>query len=225
MKRRLLGILLLTTLLMTACGAKNTDSISDASLPQSDSGAWSTSVQKESARQSSAGFMAAMETRNDSAPPTDDEILAAYKQAAEAYGWFDLASMPCSGEPVTAGGQLYQKVDYPGITSLEDLKTYLGELFSAELVTRLLPEDQTPPLYLDVDGALYVRPFARGADLTKGAATAAVEKVSDTYYLVNVSVETLADDLQTVTGVECTSFPYQLLENGRWVFTDFRLVS
>ena len=50
-----------------------------------------------------------------------------------------------------------------------------------------------------------------------------MEQVGETAYAVNVAVDLLAEDRETVTGIECWSFPYEFV-GGRWVFTDFALV-
>ena len=63
--------------------------------------------------------------------------------------------------------------------------------------------------------------FAREREDGKGAVTAEVEQTSETAFSVNVTVDLLDQDV--VTGMECWSFPYGL-EDGRWGFTEFRLV-
>jgi hypothetical protein len=156
-------------------------------------------------------------------PLTEDEVIAAYERADEAYGWFKLNTLPCSSSAVTVDGTLYQRVDYSGINTLEDLKTYLRDLFSEEIVQELLPSDAKTPQYRDIDGVLYEMPGSRGTDIYKGESTVAVSQTGDDSYAVNVTVELLDQDLTTVTGMECFSFPYEK-QNGRWVFTDFDLV-
>ena len=49
------------------------------------------------------------------------------------------------------------------------------------------------------------------------------EQLEETLYSVNVMVELLGEDGETVVGLESWSFPYAFV-NDRWVFTDFRLV-
>ncbi|MEG1988682.1 MAG: hypothetical protein RR035_05790, partial [Oscillibacter sp.] len=120
-------------------------------------------------------------------------------------------------------GWEYYLVDAPGLTDLNDLGNYLRSLFSEELTEQLLATGGDHPLYLDVDGALYTTAGARGADIYKGAITTAVDRGAETAYSVNVTVETLAADLSTVTGLECWSFPYEMTGD-RWVFTSFDLV-
>jgi hypothetical protein len=225
MRKKLPAALLLAALLLTSCGGKGTTAPAD-SAPQASAKAEtaaSAAQSKAAAQAEAGGSMAAVATQSAAAPLSEEEVLSAYQRAEEAYGWFDLATMPTAPETATVDGVLYQRVDYPGITSLDDLRTYLRDLFSDAIVDRLLPEEQKPPIYCDVGGVLYALPTGRGADIYKGKCTMSVEQVSATRYLVNVAVETLGDDLQTVTGVECSAFPYDLTD-GHWVFTDFRLV-
>jgi len=165
-------------------------------------------------------------TQTQNAPPeplTEQEVLYAYDRAVEAYGWFSMGTLPSTGSLVEEDGCQYQRVDYDGISSLEELRTYRGDLFSQTIIDQLLPRDTSAPLYRDIGGRLYVQPAARGADIHKGAVTTSVRQENAAAWSVNVTVEILGDDLTTVTGVEMDSFPYELTD-GRWVFTDFYLV-
>lgn len=155
-------------------------------------------------------------------PPMEEEILAAYYRAEEAYGWFDLAPLPSSGETVRLHGASYRRVDHPGMESEDDLRAYLRSLFSAELTDRLLSLGGERPYYQDVDGALHVSFSGRERDSGKGAAQVEVVQVDSQNYSLEVSVELL--DESAVAGLECWSFPYAYVD-GRWVFTDFQLVS
>lgn len=183
------------------------------------------SVSSEVAGQSSGHqVMEASKVENEGVPLTDEEILDAYDRAVTAYGWFDLNPLPCSGDTVAENGDVYYRVNYAGIETMEDLETYLRGLFSEEIVQTLLKKNANRPLYQDLQGALYELPFSRSTDLHKGKVTETVEKDNDTRYVVNITVETLSEDLQTVTGMECDAFPYENI-NGRWVFTEFELVN
>lgn len=202
--------LLLAILLLAGCG-------STGETPEKGGTAPPTEVSSQSS-------MTAARTENSDRPLTDEEILSAYGRAVSAYKWFDLSTMPCGAGTRTVDGYAYQRVTYDGISSMEELRTYLLGLFSEEIVEKLLPEDQQPAHYRDIDGVLYALPADRGTDIHKGAATASVVQNGDDAYSVNVTVETLGDDLTTVTGIELCSFPYEKVD-GRWVFTDFQLVN
>lgn len=157
-------------------------------------------------------------------PLMEEEILAAYYRAEEAYGWFDLAPLPSTGEVLRLDGAAYCKVDYPGMETLDDLRAYLRRLFSAELTDNLLSLGGGSPYYRDVDGALYVSFSGRERDGGKGAYQVEAVQVDARTYALEVSVELLNDERSAVTGLECWSFPYSYVD-GRWVFTDFQLVS
>lgn len=212
MKRWGKFVVLLALLGLAGCAAAPAD---DAALP-----AQSAPVEEVSKE---AEALSVAKTEAAARPLTDEEILAAYDRAVEAYSWFDLSALPSTGAAILVDGWEYYLVDAPGVTNVSDLNLYLRGLFSAEIVERLLATGGEHPLYLDVDGVLYTTAGARGANLYKGVPTAQVEQTEETTYCVNVTVETLAEDMTTVTGLECWSFPYEL-QGDRWVFTSFCLV-
>ena len=105
--------------------------------------------------------------------PTDEEILAAYHMAEEAYGWFVLAPPELDRtEQRTVGELTYCRVDDPRFSNLAELRGYLKTLFSDTLVDQLLPIDGTQ--YVELDGVLYTIDGGRGADMTKGEETVQV---------------------------------------------------
>lgn len=151
-----------------------------------------------------------------------DEVLLAYDRAKTAFGWFYLTTLPSEEDGVMVGSQRYHPVVYPGIATLEELRTYLRSLFSREVIDRLLPADGVQ--YRDIDGALYVLPSSSRPDPGKGAESVTVEEAGPDVWSVNVTVELLSEDGQDVIGMEGYSFPYENVD-GRWVFTDFTLVN
>ena len=172
---------------------------------------------------STGGDLMAAQTEAQARLLTEDVVLAAYERAVDLYSWFDLAQLPSAEESPTVDGISYRRVDYPGIADMEDLDDYLRGSFSDEVAARLLATGGEHPLYREIDGALYVAPSGRSRETDKGEIRAQVEQVGETAYAVNVAVDLLAEDRETVTGIECWSFPYEFV-GGRWVFTDFALV-
>ena len=172
---------------------------------------------------STGGDLMAAQTEAQARLLTEDEVLAAYERAVDLYSWFDLAQLPSAEESTTVDGISYRRADYPGIADMEDLDDYLRGSFSDEVAARLLATGGEHPLYREIDGALYVAPSGRSRETDKGEIRAQVEQVGETAYAVNVAVDLLAEDRETVTGIECWSFPYEFV-GGRWVFTDFALV-
>lgn len=157
-------------------------------------------------------------------PLPEMEVLAAYERAQRVYGWFDLAPLPLSEESAVLGGETYRRVKMPGIEDLEDLRTYLRGVFSQELTDRLLDGTTTRIQYRNIQGVLYACGEPREPDPSKGQARAEAERLAEDLYSVNVMVDLLAEDGESVAGLESWSFPYALIED-RWVFTDFRLIA
>lgn len=156
-------------------------------------------------------------------PLSESEILDAYDQAQRVYGWFDLSPLPTADETVLENGETFRRVDMDGIEELEDLRAYLRGVFSQELADTLLRGETTRIRYQDIDGVLYVSGNRRDRETGKGALRVEAEQLEESVYSVNVMVDLLDEDGQTVVGLESWSFPYVFSE-GRWVFTDFQLV-
>ncbi len=175
------------------------------------------------APETDGGLSAAMLER-EARTLTEEEVRAAYDRAETAYGWFYLETLPSGPETQEVDGWTYQRVDYPGMENLADLRAYLRGLFSEELVDDLLAEGGSHPLYRDVDGVLYVLPTSRERDPSTGAGDRHPRwsTTGETAYSVEVTVD-LLDQRGAVTGVEGYVFPYEFVED-HWVFTDFRLV-
>lgn len=157
-------------------------------------------------------------------PLLETEILDAYERAQRVYGWFDLSPLPSSGETALLNGETYYRVDAEGIRNLNDLRAYLRGVFSQELTDRLLDGRTARIQYRDIMGSLYVSGSPRDLDAGKGQAQVETEQLEEDLYSVNVVVDLLAEDGESVVGLESWSFPYAFVED-RWVFTDFRLVA
>ena len=157
------------------------------------------------------------------AAPGDAAVTEAYESAAEAYAWFDLTTMPVSDtDRVEADGQVYNRVEHDSIETLAQLRSYLGTLFSREIIDRLLPGDESVPRYRDIDGRLYAIPADRGTDITKGGERLDILRENGRV-ICRVTVETVDSETFSVTGEETYDFPYENT-GGEWVFTEFSLV-
>lgn len=155
--------------------------------------------------------------------PTDKEILDDYDRAVRVYGWFDLKPLPDSGETVTEDGAEYRRVNEAGLETMEELRVNLRSVFTQGLTEQLLSGEQSRIRYREIDGALYVTGQGRDQLSGKGGVSVEVEPSGDTAYSVNVTVDLVGEDEDVVTGMECWAFPY-VLEDGRWGFSEFRLV-
>lgn len=218
-RKNALPAALLALLLLTGCGNG-----SAAAPVAASSAAQSAQTAAPAPEVSGVVTFQAVDVKNEVLPPTQEEVLSAYDRACTAFGWFQLNTLPCGSSSAMVGTAVYQRVDYPGIATLEQLRTYLRNLFSQAVIDRLMPPDAVLPQYRDIDGALYVLPSSRQPDPAKGDAEVEVEQTAPNTWTVNVAVELLADGQETVSGEEYYSFPYQCVD-GRWVFTNFKLVN
>lgn len=169
------------------------------------------------------GGLRASRLEDSARPLSEEEILSAYDRAVLIYGWFELEPLPNNGHTTWVDGTVYRQVEADGVEDMEALRTCLRSVFSQELTDQLLSAGGDAPRYRDIDGNLYVTGTGRSPDPSKGSAELEVEQTADTAYSVNVTVDLLDEARETVTGLECWSFPYAF-EDDRWVFTDFRLV-
>lgn len=217
-KTGLLAALLPAILLLSSCG----NAVLGDPASASPAGEASGEVGRPAASETMT--FQAEDVKSAAVTLTDEEVLAAYDRAVAAYGWFRLKTLPCDDASAIVEGSLYQRVDYAGIGTIEELRTYLRGIFSQEVIDQLLPEDDSVPLYRDIDGQLYVIPSSRQPDPYKGTEAVTVEHPSEDTFTVNVTVDILAEDMQTIAGIEGYSFPYQYVD-GRWVFTSFKLVN
>lgn len=162
------------------------------------------------------------------ATPSETQVRTAFEKAIEVYGWFDLCSLDCdSADKVERGDSEYYRVISDEVPTYDALRTMVYDLFDTGTGDELLREDSEYPPYIDADGALYTRDFARGSDVTKGEYELTVEQESKTCFVCKARVETLEfndgyKEYRRVTGFEEFTYHYELVGN-RWVFTDFAL--
>lgn len=162
------------------------------------------------------------------ATPSETQVRTAFEKAIEVYGWFDLCSLDCdSADKVERGDSEYYRVISDEVPTYDALRTMVYDLFDTQTGDELLREDSEYPPYIDADGALYTRDFARGSDVTKGEYELTVEQESKTCFVCKARVETLEfndgyKEYRRVTGCEEFTYHYELVGN-RWVFTDFAL--
>lgn len=204
---------LLFTLLLAGCAAPAGEKASAASAPR-----------MSSAPVAQAENMSSSMVESSARPMPEAEVLAAYERAQRVYGWFDLAPLPTSGESVYMNSKTYYRVTMEGVGDLEELRACLRGVFSRELTDRLLDGKSARIQYRDIDGVLFVTGDSREPDDGKGRALVEANQQEEAVWFVNVTVDLLGEDRETVVGLENWSFPYAF-EDDRWVFTDFRLVS
>ena len=154
---------------------------------------------------------------------TDDEVVELYNKAKEAYGWFDLTTIPYDAEKyIEIDGERYFEVAQPGITSKRTLADYLNGFFSDDITQGLM--DISSDRYAEREGKLYVLPADRGTDISKGAESYEVVRVSEKKIKLAVTVEIYEDPMQkNVTGYKQYDF-FLEFSDGRWRFKNFELV-
>ena len=83
-----------------------------------------------------------------------EDVLAAYDEAARLYDWFDLAPMPLDeSDSVKEGENTYFRVLDENITSTKELRSRLEEVFTSELAEEIF--NKASDQYRDFDGKLY----------------------------------------------------------------------
>ena len=155
--------------------------------------------------------------------PDEETVLAAYRRAAEAWRWFHGGDIPFYGDASRRVGEdTYYRVDYPGSTGMDSLRGYLKGLFSDELVDGLL--ELAEGRYLELDGALYVRPVNKGGEAPGGGETRQVIRDGSGRLLVRVIVEAPVPEGDPGEAEHITrDFPYETVGDN-WIFTDFSLI-
>ena len=169
----------------------------------------------------SAETSSASSASSSSGGLTEEDVLAAYREAAEVYDWFDLCPMPVSGETVTFGDYSYQPSAQADITTYAQLKARLTSLFSDEIVEKLL--GGTPPLYRDINGRLYVLEAARGSDINLLDKTVAAAQGDADHWTVTLTFYADSYDIDpsaAVIGWSKETLNYENTAAG-WRFTSF----
>jgi len=165
-------------------------------------------------------------TREDQ--PTDEEIEALYQRAVEAFGWFQMSSMPedQTQTRVCENGFTYWRVDVEGISTLAELEAHLDSIFAANIVSELL---SNTTIYREFDGVLYTIGASRGGMLDRGDKVHEIirttrEHLGYSVIIYSVTVDVLnVENLDEVVGFEIYQFPLERID-GVWLFTSFNLV-
>ena len=138
------------------------------------------------------------------------QVRIAFDKAGLAHGWFGATPLPrvesdTRPGPEGSGITLY-RVDFPGISSMLELRTYLKTLFSDEIVDALCAYDR----YVEVDGVLYLSDGAVVLPpILSTPATLQVRRESDSRMIC-----------QATEGESTVDFVYERVGD-RWLFTQF----
>ena len=161
-----------------------------------------------------------------------EDVLAAYDEAARLYDWFDLAPMPLDeSDSVREGESTYFRVLDETITSTKELRSRLERVFTSELAEEIF--NKAPDQYRDFDGKLYAIPGGRGTNLYLLDKTVQAERLSEDRWEVTLTFWADYEDARmvpetgvsasyptAVTGYCTTSIYYERTSEG-WRFTSF----
>lgn len=163
-----------------------------------------------------------------------EDVLAAYDEAARLYDWFDLAPMPLDeSDSVREGENTYFRVLDEAITSTEELRSRLERVFTPELTEEIF--NKVPDQYRDFDGKLYAIPGGRGTNIYLLDKTVQAARLSEDRWEVTLTFWADYEDARmvpepetgvsvsyptAVTGYSTTCIDYERTPEG-WRFTSF----
>lgn len=163
-----------------------------------------------------------------------EDVLAAYDEAAQLYDWFDLAPMPLDeSDSVREGENTYFRVLDEDITSTKELRSRLERVFTSELAEEIF--NKVPDQYRDFDGKLYAIPGGRGTNIYLLDKTVQAERISEDRWEVTLTFWADYEDARmvpepeagvsasyptAVAGYSTTCIYYEHTSEG-WRFTSF----
>ena len=163
-----------------------------------------------------------------------EDVLAAYDEAARLYDWFDLAPMSLDeSDSVREGENTYFRVLDENITSTKELRSRLERVFTPELAEEIF--NKVPDQYRDFDGKLYAIPGGRGTNIYLLDKTVQAERISEDRWEVTLTFWADYEDTRmvpepeagvsasyptAVAGYSTTCIYYERTSEG-WRFTSF----
>lgn len=163
-----------------------------------------------------------------------EDVLAAYDEAAQLYDWFDLAPMPLDeSDSVREGENTYFRVLDETITSTKELRSRLERVFTSKLAEEIF--NKVPDQYRDFDGKLYAIPGGRGTNIYLLDKTVQAERISEDRWEVTLTFWADYEDARmvpepetgvsasyptAVAGYSTTCIYYERTSEG-WRFTSF----
>lgn len=157
--------------------------------------------------------------------PTEEDVIAAYREAYELAAMFRIA---------TDGGMdaiLYQGMQYQRIDRFDSYEDFLAQMyghFSSDLVfgflwSTLTTQDDLPAdQFIEYKGDLYAVDCVRGTNIHMGDETYTVTQMTDTAIVLCVTIEIVdpGSEEAGARGYEAFFFSYEYI-GGNWVFTTF----
>ncbi|NLZ37475.1 MAG: hypothetical protein GX897_08385 [Clostridiales bacterium] len=151
----------------------------------------------------------------------ENTIEDIFSTAVEIWQWFNMSTIPTSGEPVD--DTFHYKVDYPHIKTYADLEKYVRNYFYSDIADQLLSYRSD---YTDIDGSLCAIPADRGANILYGEIIGAelnLRSISFAEYTVEVQKYSFDEDGGDLVedGSETFIFKLQMDKYGCWRFVSF----
>lgn len=137
----------------------------------------------------------------------------------EIYSWFALGGMPLAEQtqeeinPETGEEETYRLVDSPYFSDYAQMKEYLDNFFSEEIVQWLLEQY---PICKDIDGALYMLEPEESCAISLTDITFSIEEATDSAIRLSATVS----DGEDLSKNQRYEFVCQKIDE-KWVFTTF----
>ena len=169
---------------------------------------------------------------------SDEEVHLLYQRAVETLSWFDLTTMP--GESLGWDGAIEMygirydvRVIHDRISNLAELREYLSEIFTEDLVDTLFANfvhEGSIRRFIDIDGVLHTFGADRVTNILAGEIRYDVIRQSPGEIIFQVSVDIHDWDTpwyernpDNAVDTEISDFVLVNVD-GAWLFTDFWLV-
>ena len=158
------------------------------------------------------------------AAPTDAEVEAAYRKADEAFRWFTYTTMPLAEDTITRDGTTWQRVDFPGVTSFDELRDYLMTIFAPNIAAGLVSAEMMEDHYREFDGVLYAHAADGVPGLCFGGTSSEIIRNDDGTITYRVTTDVLDEETFTeVVEQRVHNLTYANTQ-GTWVFIWFENV-
>ena len=194
----------------SGCGKTHSASAPEVSLPPASLSVWERPDILEKGTESGS------EGLGDPAGRSAGELVGT---ALEIYNWFAEGRMPLAQRtqilvhPETGEEETFQLVDSPYFSNFEQMKEYLRNYFSEEIVQRLL--DQYP-VCRDIDGELYMLVTDEKQEYFLKEVAFSVEEERESFIRLSAAVSDEQDPQKT----RRYEFVCQKVD-GKWIFTTF----
>ena len=153
--------------------------------------------------------------------PSDAEIEAAYLKADEAYKWFTYTTMPLAADTKEYEGLVYQRVDFPGVSSFDGLREYLMTIFAPNIAAGLVSAEEMQDHYREFDGVLYAQAADGVPGLSFGGLSSEIIRNDDGSITYRVTTAVLDEEtFSEIVDYKIHNLTYANMD-GDWLFIWF----